>query len=145
VLYARRAALSDLVNGNAALSAELTLRIASSREALLAMTPRNPVGTGLQILLESWAFASRPGQWIPLCLPADHTRSATGGMVCDAPKQRSMRFLVTDGPHVIWERGKIGLGELGATHWRHHTGVFLGLRYAMSDRAGNRLDAAIAP
>jgi hypothetical protein len=101
VLYARRAALSDLVNGNAALSAELTLRIASSREALLAMTPRNPVGTGVQILLESWAFASRPGQWIPLCLPADHTRSATGGMVCDAPKQRSMRFLVTDGPHVI--------------------------------------------
>ena len=40
VLYARRAALSDLVNGNAALSAELTLRIASSREALLAMTLR---------------------------------------------------------------------------------------------------------
>jgi hypothetical protein len=101
VLYARRAALSDLVNGNAALSAELTLRIASSREALLAMTPRNPVGTGLQILLESWAFASRPAQWIPLCLPADHPRSATGGTVCEAPKQRSMRLLVTDGPHVI--------------------------------------------
>ena len=101
MLYGRRAALSDLVNGNAALSAELTLRIASSREALLAMTPRNPVGTGLQILLESWAFASRPAQWIPLCLPADHPRSATGGTVCEAPKQRSMRLLVTDGPHVI--------------------------------------------
>jgi len=101
VLYARRAALSDLVNGNAALSAELTLRIASSREALLAMTPRNPVGTGLQILLESWAFASQPARWIPLCLPADHARSATGGTVYDAPKQHSMRLLVTDRPHVI--------------------------------------------
>ena len=101
MLYARRAALSDLVNGNAALSARIDAADCFVGEALLAMTPRNPVGTGLQILLESWAFASRPGQWIPLCLPADHTRSATGGMVCDAPKQRSMRFLVTDGPHVI--------------------------------------------
>ncbi len=55
-----------------------------------------------------------------------------------------MPLLVTDGPYIICYRGKVGLGELGATHRRHHAGVRLGLRYAVGDRSGNRL-AAVAP
>src|SRR5260370_41002255 len=54
-------------------------------------------------------------------------------------------LLVTDGPYIICYRGKVGLGELAATHGRHHTGVLLGLRYAVSNRPGARLDAAVAP
>jgi hypothetical protein len=57
----------------------------------------------------------------------------------------SMRLLVTDRPHIIGYRGQIGLGELSATHRRHRTRVVLGLRYAVRDCPGNRLDAAVAP
>ena len=57
----------------------------------------------------------------------------------------SMRLLVTDRPHIIGYRGQIGLGELSASHRRHRTRVVLGLRYAVRDCPGNRLDAAVAP
>src|SRR5712675_1387268 len=56
-----------------------------------------------------------------------------------------MRLLVTDRPYIIGHRGEIGLGELGAAHGGHHAGVLLGFWYAVGDRPGNRLEAAIAP
>ena len=57
----------------------------------------------------------------------------------------STRLLVTDRPYVICHRGEIGSGELGTTHGGHHTSVLLGVWYAVGDRPGDRLDAAIAP
>ena len=57
----------------------------------------------------------------------------------------STRLLVTYRPYVISDRGEIGLGELGATQGRHHPLVLLRLRYALRDRPGDRLEAAVAP
>src|SRR5215469_15482245 len=78
------------------------------------------------------------------------TRSAANSFtlmrqLATRPEPSSMAVLMADRPHIIGHRGEIGLGELGATHRRHHTRVVLGLRDAVRDRPGNRLDAAVPP
>lgn len=101
--------------------------------------------------------SSRRFRAIPLWTPRPHpdplhpwrrrgrSVSFVSKAACATREQYSMRLLMTDRPHIIRHRGEIGLGELGAAHRRHHTGVFLGLRYAADDRPGNRPDAAVAP
>src|SRR5262249_15497351 len=61
------------------------------------------------------------------------------------PKRSSMRVLVTDRPHIICHGGEISLGELRATHGRHHPLMLLRLWYSWGDGPGNRPDAAVAP
>ena len=81
------------------------------------------------------------------CKPREGNMSENerDGRATRGPSQVSMRLLVANRPHIGCHCRQIGLRELGAPHGRHHTGVFLGLRYAAGDRPGYRPDAAVAP